>query len=424
MAMYRPRLLVLSHALPFPMSSGQALRISYMLASLRERFHVTFGTVAPEEERVDVTRQLRERCDEAVVLPALYPSSRVARIPHQLRGMAYQARTGLRRSNHVISRIEFTPERVEAIVGKASFDAVLYEYWHAAPSLSVFRKLGIPTILDMHNVLWRAYEAEMKLEPGIPAFLRNRLVNQYRRHEEAAWRDFDALVAINRDEFDYTRATVQPSKQVFYTPMGVDLERWPYGWKPASGPRVAYYGGMGAKRNQEGALRVLRCVMPAVWQRFPNAEFWIVGGGPPESIRALTSNPLIKVSGFVKDLPPLLATMSVVVCPFDGTYGFRSRMVEVLAIGVPSVCTPDAVAGMELVERRAVLPAVSDEELAQQTVQLLTSAAASEHQSLHGRRTVEDLFSVQNTYQRFAGDLAGWLVGRKESFGEVGCRIA
>jgi polysaccharide biosynthesis protein PslH len=422
--MTRPRLLVLSHAHPFPMSSGQALRISYMLAGLRERFHLTFGTVAADGERVEVERKLRELCDEAAVLPALYPASRGARIPHQLRGLIYQARTGLRRSNHVISEIELTPERVDAIAGSAAFDAVLYEYWHAAPSLSVFRKRGIPSILDMHNVLWQAYDAEMKLEPGIPDFLRNRLVNQYRTREESAWREFDALVAINRDEFDYTRSAVPASKQVFYTPMGVKLEEWPYGWKPAKGPRVAYYGGMGAKRNQEGALRVLRCVMPAVWQRFPEAEFWIVGGNPPESIRALTSNPLVKVSGFVKDLPPLLGTMSVVVCPFDGTYGFRSRMVEVLAIGVPSVCTPDAVAGMELVERKAVLPAVSDEQLAGQTLQLLNGEAASEHQSLHGRRTVEELFSFQNTYERFAGDLAGWLAGRKESRREVGCRIA
>jgi polysaccharide biosynthesis protein PslH len=423
--MTRPRLLVLSHAHPFPMSSGQALRISYMLAGLRERFHLTFGTIAADGERAEVERKLRELCDEAVVLPALYPASRAARIPHQLRGLIYQARTGLRRSNHVISEIELTPERVDAIAGSAAFDAVLYEYWHAAKSLSVFRKRGIPSILDMHNVLWQAYGAEMKLERGIPAFLRNRLVNQYRTREEAAWRDFDALVAINRDEFDYTRSAVQASKQVFYAPMGVKLEDWPYVWKPAKGPRVAYYGGMGAKRNQEGALRVLRCVMPAVWQRFPEAEFWIVGGNPPESIRALTGNPLVKVSGFVKDLPPLLGTMSAVVCPFDGTYGFRSRMVEVLAIGVPSVCTPDAVAGMELVERKAVLAAVTDEELASQTMQLLSSAAASEPQSLHGRRTVEELFSFQNTYERFAGELAGWLAERKEeSRREVGCRIA
>ena len=105
--------------------------------------------------------------------------------------------------------------------------------------------------------------------------------------------------------------------------------------------------------------------------------------------------------------------MSVVVCPFDGTYGFRSRMVEVLAIGVPSVCTPDAVAGMELVERSAVLPAVSDG-TGPTDPPAADQRAASEHQSLHGRRTVEELFSFQNTYQRFACDLAGWLAGRKE----------
>ena len=422
--MTRPRLLVLSHALPFPKSSGQSLRIHYMLAALRERFHLTFGTVAEAADCSEVGRKLRELCDDAVVLPARYPASRVARIPHQARSLAYQARTGLRRSNYVLSQIELTPERVGKIVGDAKFDAVLYEYWHAAPSLVEFRRRGIPALLDMHNVLWRAYDAEMKLEPWIPGIVRNHLVKLYRQREEAAWREFDGLVAINREELGYTRK-VAPSRQVFYGPMGVELEQWPYCWRPdEERPRVAYYGGMSAKRNQEGALRVLRDVMPAVWAKFPRAEFWIVGSRPPASIEALAANPLIKVTGFVKDLPPLLATMSVVVCPFDGTYGFRSRMVEVLAVGVPSVCTPDAVDGMELVERRAVLAGESGRELADQTLKLLGSRTASEQLSKHARRTVEELFSYQNTYQRLAGDLAQWLAERKETHGEVGCHIA
>ena len=422
--MTRPRLLVLSHVLPFPKSSGQSLRVHYMTAALREKFHLTFATTAPPARVGEVQRQLRECADDAAVLPALYPESRLARLPHQMRGLVYQARTGLRRSNYVLSRIELTPERVTELVGGRSFDAVLYEYWHAASSLGVFRKLGIPSILDMHNVLWRAYDAELKLDRGMPDFFRKRQVRLHREREEAAWRDFDALVAINRDEFDYTKSVVPASRQIFYTPMGVELEQWPYTWRPADPPRVAYYGGMSAKRNQEGALRVLRGVMPEVWRRFPKAEFWIVGSKPPASIQALTANPSIKVTGFVKDLPPLLGSMSVVVCPFDGTYGFRSRMVEVLAAGVPSVCTPDAVAGMELVERGAVLPGKTDQELAAQTVNLLTTPALSESQSRHGRRVVEELFSYESTYQKLALDLIQWLASRKETHNEAGCHIA
>lgn len=430
--MNRPRLLVLSQALPFPKSSGQSLRIHYMLAALGERFHTTFGTVAPLSQHAEVKRKLAEVCDDSAILPALYPESRLARLPHQARALAYQARTGLRRSNYVIAELEFTPARVEKLLGMAAvpYDAVLYEYWHHAESVSVFRQRGVPTVLDMHNVLWQAYDAEMKLDPWIPAFWRDRLVRLYREREEAAWQNFDGLIAINREEYEHTRASVAASKRLFYTPMGVELEHWPYGWKPSNPPRVAYYGGMGAKRNQEGALRVLRAVMPEVWKRFPQAEYWIIGSHPPESIKALTANPLIKVTGFVKELPPLLGTMNALVCPFDGTYGFRSRMVEVLACGVPSVCTPDAVAGMELVERRAVRPAVTDAELADETVKLLMDPADSEHQSSHGRRTVEELFSYQNTYERLANDMSQWLVEtrrhrqNKESLGEVGCRIA
>jgi glycosyltransferase involved in cell wall biosynthesis len=420
--MNRSRLLVVSHALPFPKSTGQSQRVHYMLTALRERFHVTFATAGPAGRSGEIRNKLHETCDNAVVLPTLYPRWRPARVPHQIRSLVYQARTGLRHSNYVISRIELTPERLREVAVRGEFDAVLYEYWHAAPSLRVFRERGIPTLLDMHNILWRAYDAELKLKRSMPGWLRKRLVRMYREREEAAWREFDALIAINRDELDYVRAVV-PAQPVFYGPMGIELSEWPYAWRPPDRPRVAYYGGMSTKRNQEGALSVLREVMPSVWRRFPQAEFWIIGVGPPASIRALASNPLIKVTGFVKDLAPLMATMSVVLCPFDGAYGFRSRMVEVLAVGVPSVCTPSAVAGMELVERRAVLTAETGEALAVQTLRLLENPVISENLSRHGRRTVEELFSYRNTYQRLALEMTRWLAGREESHGEVGCHI-
>jgi len=48
----------------------------------------------------------------------------------------------------------------------------------------------------------------------------------------------------------------------------------------------------------------------------------------------------------------VLKTITVLLCPFTGTYGFRSRVIEAMALGIPVVATPDAVHGMDLTIRK------------------------------------------------------------------------
>ena len=119
----------------------------------------------------------------------------------------------------------------------------------------------------MHNVLWQAYDAEMKLDRVLPDFLRNR---QLVAPQGAARRrpgGNSTRWSINRDEFEnYTRSILPASKPIFYTPMGVNSKLALTGAGEA--PRVAYYGGMGAKRNRKARSGVPRCDA-GVWRKFP-----------------------------------------------------------------------------------------------------------------------------------------------------------
>jgi glycosyltransferase involved in cell wall biosynthesis len=195
--------------------------------------------------------------------------------------------------------------------------------------------------------------------------------------------------------------------------MGTDLTLWPYSWEPAQPPRLAYYGGLASHHNQQGALRCFNHIMPAIWRKFPQAELWLVGSNPPESLRALASDPRIKVTGYIENVQQVLRTMSAVLCPFTGTYGFRSRLIEVMALGVPVVATPDAVYGMELENRKGMMLGQNDGELARQALQLLGDSAFAHEQSRLAREQMTQLFSIENTYERLMHTLYDWLEIRK-----------
>ena len=196
--------------------------------------------------------------------------------------------------------------------------------------------------------------------------------------------------------------------------MRTDLTLWSYAWRPHTQPKkIAYYGGLGSRHNQEDALACYKQIMPHIWKQFPDAELWLIGSNPPDQLQALTSDKRVKVTGFVKDVQALLSTMSVVVCPWTGTYGFRSRLIEVLAIGVPLVASNDAVWGMGVKNAETALLGATHEELAANALKLLSDESYSAEQSRHGRSWVERALSFERTYGEFARELRSWLEGRE-----------
>lgn len=407
----RLRMLVLSHVRPFPRDTGQRQRVFYTLRTAREAFHLTFATTA-NGDAGEVRERLRDECDDVILLPSLRESSRAAGAWHKAMGGLYALRTGLKRSNYVIGQLEFAPRRAASLLEGRQFDCVLFEYWHAAASVAPFRERGIPCVLDMHNVLWHSYAEKLKHQRYAPGWFKRRALRNYKASEEGAWRKFDGVIAINREEHRYVSERVPPATEVFYGPMGTDITAWPYSWRPSAPPRLAFYGGMTHPANQRGAMQCFHEVLPRVWQSFPETEFWIVGGSPPESIRALAADPRVRVTGFVERPQEVLGTMTAVLCPWSGTFGFRSRVVEVMALGVPVVATPDAVHGMELAAEQGLLLGRGSEELAAQALKLLEDEGFARTQSLLARRQVESGFTVEGTYGRFVRDLSEWLRAR------------
>jgi glycosyltransferase involved in cell wall biosynthesis len=410
----KPRLLVLSHVLPFPPTSGQRMRVRHTLRAARERFHVTFVAPVAPSQRDEAARKLEGLCDEAILLPRRWTENRGSAAWHVAAGTAYALATGLKRSNYAIGSVELSPARVSGVLEGRDFDCALIEYWHATPAVRVLRQKGIPCLLDMHDVLWRSYARQLDARRGLPGRIKSWAVRRYRSREEDAWREYDGVTAINEEEFRYVRERGLPaSTRVFCAPMGVELERWPFQWNPVEPRRLAFYGGFAGAQNQAGARRCVEAILPAVRRKFPDAELWLIGSEPPEWLRRFAVDPGVRVTGFVEDVAPLLATMTAVLCPWSGTYGFRSRLVEVMAVGAPVVASPDAVDGMAISEGEGVLLGDTDDALAAAAIRLMESPSLAAAMSRAGREKVESLYGLDQTYGRWMAEVFDWLPRRQ-----------
>jgi len=403
--MTKPRLLVISHVLPFPATSGQRQRVYYTLKALKTQFHVTFLTVAPFSQHPSISENLHKICDDVILLDSLYSKNRVSRIWHRGIAFFFSIVTGLKSSNYITGKLEFSPKRVEKALENRSVDLVLFEYWHTADLVPLFKKNDIPCIIDTHNILWQSYERQMQMK-RLPAFWKKRMVSHYRRREEAAWTQFDGVIAINAAEYEYMKSRLPDSVWLTYVPMGIDLRLWSDPWEPADLPRIAYYGGLGSVHNQQDALTVYHQIMPLVWEKYPQAELWIIGSNPPATIQALSKDDKrVTVTGFVERVQDVLRTISIVVIPWSGTYGFRSRIVEVMALGIPVITTPDAVYGMNLTPQEGLFMETSEQAMGHRVLELLDDPQELHVLSQKARQQVERQYSFEASYYKMATEL-------------------
>jgi len=154
-------------------------------------------------------------------------------------------------------------------------------------------------------------------------------------------------------------------------------------------------------------------VMPHVWRQRPEVEFWIVGSNPPEHFKKLERDPRVKVTGFVPRPQEVLNSATAILCPWSGTYGFRSRLVEAMALGTPIAASLDAAYGMELEQDHGFFSCSSPEQMAKCALALIESPSFASQQSRFARAQVEELYSFENSYARLASELYEWLGERR-----------
>lgn len=395
----KPTLLFISHVIPLNPSSGQQQRVLQMITEGRKNFHVIFLTFSDKDKVQSLQDQMEKIVDQCVVLPSFYNKNLGTKIWHTFIAFFYWLLKGLKKSNYIIGHIELTDNRISRALENEKIDLVIYEYWHAWKSIEYFKCKNIPVILDMHDILSNAYQEQLDQSHWIPKYLKQRLYKLYVSEEYNAWSKFDGIIAINKLEFEEIRK-YNTGKTLFYCPMGLDLKYWNYSYKPTDPVRFGFYGGLGSLVNQRQALFTANEIMPKVWNEIPSAELWIIGSNPSKELQNLAIQDFrIKVTGFIEDPRSTLSSLTAIFCPWKGIFGFRSRIVEVMALGIPVIASPDAITGMGFEEGKGLLLANQPIEFSKMGFRFVFDQKFNREQSFEARLQVEDLFSTANTYQ-------------------------
>lgn len=250
---------------------------------------------------------------------------------------------------------------------KTSFDLVHVEHLRAAQ----FAPLGsgLPVVFDSVDCLAGLYRqmAQRRSSPAAKLVAAEEAW-KLKRHEPRTLSRFDGIVITSESERD-ALLSLDGSLNVDVVPNGVDVQYFSPTEVARSPHRIVFSGKMGYAPNREAAIWFAEQVFPAVRDKFPEAEFVIVGNDPPESVKRLASSPGITVTGYVADLRPHLESSAVAVAPMQVAVGVQNKVLEAMAMGLPVIMSPLAARSLEDCDSRLV--ARDPEEWSRQVTRLL-----------------------------------------------------
>jgi sugar transferase (PEP-CTERM/EpsH1 system associated) len=155
---------------------------------------------------------------------------------------------------------------------------------------------------------------------------------------------------------------------------GVDAEYFtnalsfpnPFGRRPA----IVFTGFMDYKPNVDAMIWFVRNVMPGIRSHPSSPALWIVGANPSRPVRALAGED-VYVTGRVRDVRPYLRYASAVVAPLQIGRGIQNKVLEAMAMGAPTVATPQALEGLDKCKADELLTAETPSDFARKVIAIL-----------------------------------------------------
>lgn len=364
--------LMVAPSLPYPPTSGGALRVYSLLRALHGAGHrVTL--LALDDSGFDFSGT-----------PLATLCARIETFPVPQRSKAERLKTMLTSGEADLARRLYSPEladRLRDLLHAERFDLVQCEALETACYLPIAKQAppGPKLCLDTFNAEYHLQRVMAGIDAQTPgrwpmaaySWLQAGRIHDY---ERAMCQLADIVIAVSPEDADLLRS-FRADERVEVLPSAICVDDYENDLPAAKldGKSIVFTGKMDYRPNVDAALWFVDDILPLVRQRVPNATFTIVGRQPAPQLDRLRDERGITLTGAVDSVVPYLRGAAAYVAPLRMGSGTRLKLLEAMAVGVPIVATPTAAAGLMPAALDAMKVVDGAQEVADALADLLTS---------------------------------------------------
>jgi polysaccharide biosynthesis protein PslH len=371
------RILIASPTLPYPQSSGYAIRVFQVVHLLQRRHSVTLLAYADPTEEGDAITELRSHVPDLHVVPrsTTVSSKRAEQLATLISRQSFQRR-------HQYSG-EFQ-QKLDELCARTAYDIINIE----TSGLGGFRfDPRAALVLTEHDIVYELLFRMFRTERSPFRRLYNRVeYSKVRRDEIGMWRSVAGCVTTSPREERIIRE-LAPQTPILVAPNGVDVEYFTPGDEPVDANVLVMTGFMKTRPNIDGALFFVRDVLPRIRAARPQVVVYLVGAAPPEEVRRLASDHVI-VTDAVPDVRPYVRRAAVFVVPLRMGGGTRLKVLEGLSMLKPMVSTSLGCEGIDVEDGRDLLIADEPDAFAAAVLRLLADPALGRQLAERGQQRV------------------------------------
>jgi len=292
-------------------------------------------------------------------------------------------------------------KQIFSIVEQNNPDAVMIHYWYLGYVFK-YLKPSILKLIDTHYVV----EEEIDLIDSYDINYYNRIIKKnklnYSLLRQKEYFKLCDLVIVNSKAQETIIHSWNKNIPVIVTVNGQNLDSFLKYRNHSDSPAICFYGSLSNQFNRKALKRLLEHIFPIIKNIIPETKLYIIGINPPMDIINKFKNNSIIVTGYVTNIKPHLSKCKVMVLPLETGAGFRGRVAEAMALGIPVVGTSNALQSIGLENGKQGYIEEDNNKIAEKVCLILKNNELFKEMSENCRKFAAANFSLESTFGKLS----------------------